>query len=138
VPLFSRGSPLHFFVIKFTFRDKQEPPRIQIIRREKTRLKQQTVVTLVSLLIVLEQNLQKTDRATNESSRNSAASLSPTVKTLKPKLSLVRDHVNEKPVKIYRKIFTFSQELFVKRGTYLIVSKITFNVFTMTLFNQTS
>jgi len=35
-------------------------------------------------------------------------------KTLIPNVSLISDHVNKKPVKIYRKIFTLSQKLFVK------------------------
>ena len=84
--LFNRN-PQPVCVIKRTFSDKCEKRVIQIFRTETTRSKQQTVVTLVYLWILLE-------HTSVEDWYYSAASLSPADKTLNPKLSFSSDHVN--------------------------------------------
>jgi len=51
---FSSGSHLNFCNIKLTFRDKYQPRYIQIIRIFTTRSTQQTALTLVSRLLLLQ------------------------------------------------------------------------------------
>ena len=106
-------SPLHICIIKHSLSDKIKPRYTEINRMEITRSKQQTAVTIVPCDLYQNIHLWKTDMANNEKSLNSPASLISTKKTLKPNLSINRDHL-KKRIELQRKTFHPARNNFIR------------------------